>query len=387
MHKINTPPTIYSDPWKTTFEKRVLDLVKGHKRVAYYYDNPDSSTFRYRAYNMIQVLNESQGNYSAAYFMSTEIDKLDRIIDIADIFVICRSRYTNKINRLITRARNKGKFVYFDIDDLVFEPSYIHLLLDTLDEELNQTDIWDFWHAYVGRIRSTLDLCNNIITTNEYLANKVVDYTKKSVCIIPNFLNKEQIYISDKIYSEKKLIKLPREDKIYIGYFSGSPTHNKDFEVASDALICLLEKDPRLILLIAGHMDNIGKLNNYENRIKRLPMQDFINLQRQIGDVDINIVPLQNNEFTNCKSELKYFEAAVVGTVSIATPIFTYKNAIRDGENGYLAKSFEWYDKLSYVINHIYDINMITEEAYSDCKKKYAWYNQIDLIKKTLFQE
>ena len=65
-------------------------------------------------------------------------------------------------------------------------------------------------------------------------------------------------------------------------------------------------------------------------RIEVCPLQDFVNLQRLIGEVEINIVPLQDNAFTNCKSELKYFEAAIVETVTVATPTYTFSR-VRSG--------------------------------------------------------
>ena len=65
-------------------------------------------------------------------------------------------------------------------------------------------------------------------------------------------------------------------------------------------------------------------------------------MQREQAKVDINIVPLVNNEFSNCKSELKYFETAIVGTPTCATPSFTYSSAIENGENGYLCEKGEW---------------------------------------------
>lgn len=387
MYQICCSQESYSDPWLSSFEQRMMGLAKGHKRIAYFYDYPDSSTFRYRVYNMIQALHDFQDEYSAAFFSVDEIDKLDRIIDISDILIICRSKYTNKLNRLITRAKNKGKTVFFDVDDLVFEPGYVQLILDTLDQDLNHPNVWDFWFAYIGRIRATLDLCDSVITTNNYLAQKIGLYTKKPVSVIPNFLNREQMEISVKIYDEKRRNGFLRDNTIHIGYFSGTPSHNKDLELASDALVHLLKKDPRIIIRIVGYMEIKGELKNFQNRIERLPLYDFVNLQRVIGEVEVNIIPLQDNEFTNCKSELKFFEAGIVGTTSMSSPIYTFSTAIQDGKNGFLAKSFEWYDKLFSLINHIDHLGEINENAFFDCKKNYSWQNQIELIKKTLFTE
>jgi len=93
-------------------------------------------------------------------------------------------------------------------------------------------------------------------------------------------------------------------------------------------------------------MDFNDDLRDYRSRVEFVPFQDFINLQAVIGATEVNIVPLQDNPFTNCKSELKYFEAAVVGTVTIASPIYSFASAIDDGANGYLANSYEWFNKL-----------------------------------------
>ena len=111
-------------------------------------------------------------------------------------------------------------------------------------------------------------------------------------------------------------------------------------------------------------------------------LQDFLNLQRLIANVEINLVPLQNNVFTNCKSELKYFEAGIVGTVSIASPIFSYKKVIADKENGYLSNSYEWCEKLAALIKNINDLPEISLNAFHDSQDKYAYYNQENLFRK-----
>jgi glycosyltransferase involved in cell wall biosynthesis len=380
------PRSEYADPWKSSFEERVIALGKGQQRVAYLYENPDSSTFRYRIYNMMQVLRESSSNISAAYFTGAELDRLDRVIEVADVLVVCRTKYSDKVNRTISKARALGKPVFFDIDDLVFNTAYVHLVLDALDQDLNQPTIWDVWFAYMGRQGATLNLCDRAITTNAYLAERLHGFTGKPVSVIPNFLNQEQLEISNRIFRAKTLRGFERTSRLHIGYFSGTPSHNKDLEVISGALVDLLQQYPGIVLRVVGFMDLKGPLRNYADRIERYPLQDFVNLQRLIGDTELNLVPLQDNEFTNCKSELKYFEAGIVGTVSVASPIFTLRNAIRDGQNGYLSNSYEWHDKIEHIIR-ILDTDYIelAKSAYHDSEERYAWYNQTKLVESTLF--
>jgi len=387
MYKFEIQPQNYNDPWSYSFEERLKLLAKGHRRVAYYYENPDNSTFRYRVYNMIQVLQVMKDGTSATYFTQNELDYLEKVVDIADVLVICRARYNDKLNRAINKARCKNKMVFFDIDDLIFDPAYIHLILDTLDQDLSNPNVWDFWFAYVGRLGMTMKLCDEIITTNEYLASHIREFADKPVSIIPNFLNQEQIEISNRIYREKRSKGFERTNQIHLGYFSGTPTHNKDFDVVADSLAKLLQIDSRIVLRVVGFMDLKGQLQNYQSRIEIIPLCDFVNLQRLIGEVEINLIPLQDNEFTNCKSDLKYFEASAVGTISVASPTYIYSKSIIDNENGFLAKSYEWYEKLLTLLDKIDVFPEIIERAYIDCEQRYAWYKQISLVEHILFPE
>lgn len=58
----------------------------------------------------------------------------------------------------------------------------------------------------------------------------------------------------------------------------------------------------------------------------------------------LNIAPLEINRFCEAKSELKYFEAALVRVPTVASPTQPFKNAIQHGVNGFLAgDSADWY--------------------------------------------
>src|SRR6266511_1719895 len=168
MFSSSVPEVEYVDPWTGSFEDRLAALRKGSSRIAYFYEKPDTSTFRYRVYNMIQALATSNADVSAAYFLQCEMDRMDQVIAMADVLVVCRSRYTDQINRMITRATYLGRRVLFDVDDFIFDPDYVHLILNTLDQPLSEA-AWDFWFACIARLGATLRLCDGVIVTNEYL--------------------------------------------------------------------------------------------------------------------------------------------------------------------------------------------------------------------------
>jgi len=388
MFVFDTPPTAYADPWKSSFDERFAALNKGQFRIAYLYEKPDSGTFRYRVYNMIQVLLEFDRRISAAYFTESEFEHLSTIVDLADLIVLCRTRYNDRVSRIIIKARNQGKKVFFDIDDLLFDVRYAHLMLRTIDENLRDLHgVWDGWFASFARMGLAMQMSERIITTNAYLASKISEWTTNPVDIVPNFLNKEQMQVSERIYDQKKRNGFARSGQLCLGYFSGSPTHNKDFEIVSGLLAHALEQDPRFTVRIVGYLELTGPIANYKSRIEFLPMQNFVSLQRLIGQVEVNLMPSQENAFTNCKSELKYFEAAIVGTLSIASPTFTYAKAIRDGENGYLAQSFEWSHRLARLLESVdSSYAEMAECAFDDSVRKYAWSQQAKLIENVLLK-
>lgn len=389
MFLLNIPKVEYADPWLFPLAERIQRAKRKQHRVAYLYEQPDNSTFRYRVYNMIQAL-DTTPDISATYFSKKELGALDHVLDGLDTLVVARYRYDHELNRIVSRARSLGVRVLFDIDDMVFDVDYAHLILTTLDQDLAEPKPdgpWDIWFAYCARLGASLKLCDGAITTNEYLAEQLRRFSGTPVSLIPNLMNREQLEVSRRIYEQKQARGFARTPWLHVGYFSGTPTHNRDLGIAAGAIARLLDARRDVVLRVVGFMDIKGQLANYRSRIEICPFQDFINLQRFIGDVEVNLMPLQDNTFTNSKSELKYFEAGIVGTVSIASPVFTYKKAITDGDNGYLANNQDWDTKLAQAVALVEDppaYRAMAERAYEHSESSYAWYRYTDRIAETL---
>ena len=187
--------------------------------------------------------------------------------------------------------------------------------------------------------------------------------------VVPNSLNQAQVEVSDKCVADGG----KKHDGFVMGYFSGSPTHAKDFAVVESELICFLKEHNDAKLLVVGYMKfspemremiRVGKVEVHE-------LVDYLELQELMAGVDVNIVPLVMNDFTNCKSELKFFEAAVVETTTIASPIYAFKEAIVDGKNGLLASDDEWYEKLEYLYEYPKENRRMAMMAKKDALKRY----------------
>ncbi len=387
MFNCRIPDVAYRDPWTLPLGTRRQMLLRGRRRIAYFYEAPNNSTFRYRAYNMVQVLNEAvESELSAAYFFLDDLRDVDNLADLADVLVVCRSRYCHRVQDLIGSFRRKNKPVFFDVDDLVFNPDHVHLIMDTLDQDPGNPVLWDYWYAYTGRMGAALKLCDAAITTNRHLAEQITAYSGLPVGVVPNFINREQMELSEKIYTEKNASGFDREDRIDLGYFSGSPSHKRDFEMIVPALEDLLADHPQIALHLTGYIDCPDLSHRFKNRITKHAFHDYVNLQRLTGRVEFNLVPLQSNIFTHCKSELKYFEAAITGTISIASPTYTYRLAIRNNENGYLARGHQWASVVRQAINDMDSYPDMAQAAFTDARDHYAWFNQREVILKALDQ-
>jgi len=381
MFLANIPAVPYTDPWIVPLHERIKALARGKRRVAYFYETANNSTFRYRAYNMVQVLNDDKNSeISAGYFYLDDLHLIDQIADLADVLVICRSMYNQHINQLVIKFTVRGKRVLFDIDDFVFNVRYAHLVINTLDQDVDNPAVWHDWFACIGRLGETMRRCDGVITTNNYLAARAAEFSELPVSVVPNFINKEQLALSESLFRSKAASVFARDDKICLGYFSGSPSHALDYEIMTSALEEVLDNDPRVELIVVGYIEADPALRRFGSRIKYQPLHDYVNLQRLISRVEFNLMPLQSNVFTNCKSELKYFDAAIVGTLSIASPTYTYAAAIQNGENGYIAQAHQWVSVIQRAIENIDNYPDMATTAYNDARLKYSWFNQREAI-------
>ncbi len=380
------PRIDYRDPWTQPFEDRLAALLRpAAQRVAYLYEKPDTSTFRYRVFNMVQVLADAP-DCAAAWFTRAEIPRLLPLLDRCSALVVCRTRYDEAVGALLSRARSLGVECIFDCDDLVFDPDYVHLVLHTLDQPLYDR-AWDHWHAMVGRISATLRRCDRAIVTNDFLAARLrACMPGMDVRVIPNFLERSQLDLSFRCHEAKLANGLARDGRIHIGYFSGTPTHARDFAIVAEALASLLRDDPRVVLRIVGFLDPSGPLAEFAARIERFPLQDYLSLQCLIAAVEFNIVPLQDNDFTNCKSELKFFEAAIVGTTTLASPTHAFRAAIRHGETGFLVPSYAWPVALRDAIAGLEGMPELAARAFADVQARYRPEAMLPTIRAALDQ-
>jgi len=382
-------PFDYQDPWAVPLGFRLRDFFHEKVRVAYYYHQPDNSTFRYRCFNMSRAINTYVPGMSSSWFCMKDDDRyLEWVAKQADVIVVCRSLYNSKIARFIQLCHRWGKTVLFDCDDYVFDLSVVPDVVETVNQTTvpGREEMWTDWFGRVGRYRATLDMCDGLIVTNDYLAARAAEVVDCPVYVIPNFMGDEQVDYSASLVKAKQRSQHKRDGLFHIGYFSGTPSHDRDFALVTDALRSILLTCPHTRLRVVGFIDLATTcLAGLDERIEFTPLVNYMELQRLIAQTELNIAPLQENAFTNCKSELKYFDAGIVEVPTIASPTFTMENAISDHINGVICSDGDWRTAIMEFVDDYDAIGLpMGRAAYDRCMATYTAETVAPTIRKVL---
>lgn len=339
-------------------KRKVLDVLF----VNGYNPNVFSHPYRYRVLHQIEQINTS-------YLKSTDIFYLDLnplMVRNFRVIIFYRVPLTKEVEEAITLAKKLNKIVLFDIDDLVIDTNYTNLNTYVKNLSKSEKSLYDNGVILMGK---TLKLCEGAITTTEVLARELKKYVPE-VFINRNVASEEMWELSDKVLENKT--KLNKTNETIIGYFSGSISHNPDFQMIVPYLIKILREFKNAKLLIVGELDLHYSFKNLSSQIIRKNFTDWKELPELIGSVDINIAPIEDTIFNEAKSENKWVEAALVKVPTIASNIGAFKETIIDGKTGLLCtKPEEWYNALKILITHKYLRETIASNAYEACKVKY----------------
>lgn len=278
-------------------------------------------------------------------------------------FVFFRCPATRETEEFIKVAKYFHKPVIFDIDDLVIDKEYTNMIpyVQTMSEK--ERGVYD---DGVERMRKTLKSCDCAITTTTALAKELNNYVG-DVYVNRNTASEKMLRYSERAF--KTVIR--DKDKVVLGYFSGSITHNDDFKLILPIVVKLMKDYPDVFLKIVGELDIPEELIPYKNRILISPFVEWKELPNLIASVDINLAPLESTLFNEAKSENKWMEAALVRVPTIASKVGAFEEMIEDGVDGVLCSDLqEWEESLVQLIENKEYREKIGKTAYERNKRR-----------------
>jgi glycosyltransferase involved in cell wall biosynthesis len=324
----------------------------------------DAASMRYRGFNVMEALRVS----------GVEVNHLDyrhlteRLAEILsyDLVVLVRPPFTLDMSLLLERAKQHGTPVLCDIDDYLFNEEVIPHV-----EVFRRAPIEEA-RSMVSKWREVLERCAASTCSTSYLRERAAELGRPSF-LIRNGLNQAQLELSRLVLEDRR--EAPERIDVRLGYFSGTRTHQDDFRQIATVLVRLLDEFPTLHLVIAGDFDlaEFPDFDPFSGRVEERPFVDWRLLPTEIAGVDVNLIPLEINPFTEGKSNLKYYEAALMKVPSVATPTRAYTECIDHGVNGFLADGPEdWYASLRALILDPTLREQVGERAYRDVLSTYV---------------
>ncbi|MEM1425793.1 MAG: glycosyltransferase, partial [Cyanobacteria bacterium P01_H01_bin.130] len=171
------------------------------------------------------------------------------------------------------------------------------------------------------------------------------------VAVAPNRISPEMEKLAIAALEQER----PPQDRdvVRLGYFSGTRTHQDDFDQCVTALATVMERFPQVHLRVVGHLTVPESLMApFGDRIETLPIVPWQELPKLYRAVDINLAPLNPDvPFTAGKSELKFVEAGIMGVPTVASQWGPYGQAIKSGRTGWLcATEADWVEGLTQLI-------------------------------------
>lgn len=312
--------------------------------------------WRYRVKHQREQLEAYNFTTGEIYF--TEITQ--DFLRYYQMFVFFRCPETQEISAFIDQAKKLNKTVIYDIDDLVVDTKYTDTIKYVSEMKKEDKEAYD---ENVRKMQSLLRKCDFAITTTICLQDELRQYLSK-VYINRNVASEEMVRLS------KSALQKAKKDtsKIKIGYFSGSITHNADFDLILTAVSRIMERHAEVELFLAGELDLPGELKQFQDRVKKIPFMDWKKLPDMIAEMDINIAPLEDTVFNCAKSENKWLEAALVKVVTIASDVGAFHDCIENGRTGVLCSNkADWEEGLEKLITDAEFRRKIGEEAFRKC--------------------
>jgi glycosyltransferase involved in cell wall biosynthesis len=287
-------------------------------------------------------------------------------VNQSNLLVLHRAPWDENIQRALDSIHRNGGWVIYDTDDLLFDLEAFKFIdspdfADPLRAALYQDDM--------ARHRRTMEACDAFMTSTQYLADQASKLGVDTF-VHRNGFSTEMLSLANKAHESPR----PDDRKIVLGYASGTPTHNRDFQTIESTIQKVLEEIPMTSLWLIGPIKLSKTWTDYRSRIVHLPHVPWRLLPAYLSRFDINLAPLViDNPFAQSKSEIKWMEAALVHVPTIASATSTFKSAIKPGTSGLVASSkSEWQDALTLLLGDHAKRQAMGSTAYDQVLQHYS---------------
>jgi hypothetical protein len=236
----------------------------------------------------------------------------------------------------------------YEIDDLVFAPQHFPDTYESYAGAISQEKHFEL-RCGVALVHGFIALCDYGIASTEELRTELAKVVKTGNVLVHRNLLSQELAV-DARSGASMGPKHTGGSSVTIFYGSGTLAHGRDFhDLVEPALIRLMTENPEVRFMACGHVDVTALETAFPSRValvEFLPDRDaYLKL---LSGADINIAVLQANRFNDCKSEIKWLEAAAFGIPSVVSDVAVYRETLRPDEDLLIAAPdpAAWYKAL-----------------------------------------
>ena len=356
-------------------------------KMVYISGEPDTPGHRYRVEFFVTAA--AAAGIDARWTVMDHAEAQMESILGADVVVLWRVAWSDTLSRLVVRIRQREILLVFDVDDLVFDPSFATIeYVDAIRAcGYSEAATAELFHL----VRRAVLECDAATGSTRELQLRLGRLPKPAY-LLPNGFDETTLAVSR--LAVRRRASSTGDGLMRLGYAAGSRTHQRDFGEIAASLATILDEFPesRLVLFRRGipivELAEFPVLQRFESRVEWRDWVPHSQLPDEIARYEINLAPLQlGNPVCEAKSELKYFEAALVDVPTVASPTEPFRRAIRHGENGFLAATpAEWTAALRALIADESLRRRIGRAAHLDALVAYGPERRADAMRSWLQQ-
>lgn len=287
----------------------------------------------------------------------------ESLINRYDVFIFHRPSWGDKLKNSVSKIKLNSNIAIASYDDLIFGEQYAAESSIVKSGRSTKTEALSIF----SNNEKALKLFERFIVSTNELADKVRQISKGKIVVSYNALDRKTISSSNII---NKTIPNNLSSRKVITYLSGTKSHDTDFAIVKNVLDRIkTERGNEVEICIVGPLD-------FQNStgFTIIDHVDYDQLGKIISMAYLNIAPLEMNNFTKCKSGLKFFESAIYKVPSIVTPIPDMCRFEDCKGLVFATNDEEWYSSINkFLDDRLYRDNMANlsyEYAINNCKMK-----------------
>ncbi|GJE78599.1 glycosyltransferase [Methylorubrum suomiense] len=289
----------------------------------------------YRIDQKVEQLRQA-GYEVTAYNQGHETEAFVRNLVKTDLAIFFRVAAFPYIVDAIAQARQLGIPTVYDIDDLVFSAEHFPPSLASYAGQITAMQ-----HAEIAcgvpLFEHAMSLCEYGMVSTQPLGRHVEERVESGIAFVhPNALGKTRF--------EPGRSAIADDGVVTIFYGSGTKAHKQDFkDVIEPAIAKLAKKHKNKVrFILMGYINLSDNLKPFQNMIRVIePVASFEDYSEHLSEADINLSVLSRSVFNDCKSEIKWLEAAAMGIPSVVSRTTTHEQVIEDGRTGFLCDTPE----------------------------------------------